>query len=116
MVKITSVSSSQPRALIFAITRADGFVDQLVHHMNLGVDLADVVGRQLLRREVHRPAFDVGERAVVIGEPVRGLLRQHFADLFRRAGIAVGQRQIAPVAALNLRLPADPRDDADREN
>jgi len=38
----------------------DGFVDVLVHHMGLGVDLTDLVVSARSWREASPPAFDIG--------------------------------------------------------
>ena len=70
--------------------------------------------RELLRREVHRPAFDVRERAVVIGEPMRRLARE---DLRGSSPACRDSRRAAAGRAsrsARSRTPAGPRDDADR--
>ena len=91
-------------------------VDQLVHHVRLGVDLADLVVRHRSRAEEHRSAFGIDEAALVPREPMRGLLREDLADLARpiRDGPVAGRGPArAPGAA---RTRADPTDDAGRES
>ena len=62
---MTSVSSSQPRCVLDrAQHAAAGLVDELVHHVHLGVDLADLVVGQRRGHEGGRAALHVGEPAV----------------------------------------------------
>ena len=101
---------------------AAGLVDQLVHHVHLGVDLADLVVGQPRRDERRRAALHVGEAAVPVGEPVRGLAGQDGADGVVGAGVAGRQVEVLPRHAVELggrrvprvvrvgeRHPAEPR-------
>ena len=99
-----------------------GLVDELVHHVHLGVHLADLIVRQRRRHEGGRTALHVGEPAVPEGEPVRGLAGQDGADGLVRAGVAGRQVEVLPGHPVQLgggrvprmvrvgeRHPAEPR-------
>src|SRR5262249_15595322 len=73
------------------------------------VDLADVVGRDVLRPVGAGSALGVDPFAVPQREPVRGLLLQHALDVVLRTGVTGRQVEVAPVAAVLLRRGRVPR-------
>ena len=84
-------------------------VDQLVHHVGLGVDLADLIVGQLRRNEARRSALHVRERAVPVTQPVSGLALQDGADPLVRPRVPRGEVEILPGNSLQLRLRRIPR-------
>ncbi len=102
VVTTTSTSSPHPRAAIAREHATDGLVDQLALDRVAGVDLAHLVGGQRRRDPVVRRLVVGHERAVVPRPPVARLGVEHGLAGGGVGDVAVRERHVAPVDAVEL--------------
>ena len=99
-----------PAALGDALQDAPArLVDQLVHHVALGADLAHLVVGERAGTEPAGAPLAVLPAPLVPGQPVRRLLREHGPDGLVGAGVARRQVELAPRHASQLARRRVPR-------